>query len=244
MKTFIKIYLWLYGILTLMMLTIFGATSNIPWMGFYFLVFSSFMLTTCVGLYKYSYDKKIKYHSFWEIYFFFLVLYEIFLSLNSMRIAIYDNIYLMVGYPVISIINLWTIHSISSQSKNPQNSLKKIIWILYFVFILISIIIHQISIFGEYRIWEILDFPIMILDIWLLYAFIWKKKILEPVFWRIYFVLNLFYLPADIFFIPSHPRLKIYESYWHDYLFLILLWLPYFYALYMYGFKQEKVLKK
>ena len=119
-----------------------------------------------------------------------------------------------------------------------KNSTKLILWKIYFWFILINVVITYI-LQGFSRLWVIADLFIYFIAFVGLFAFIWKKNILNKLFWKTYFFVQIIWNIFYLYFLPL-PE-KITESFEMSQFSMatisIIIYIPLFFALYLYGFK-------
>ncbi|MFH1564504.1 MAG: hypothetical protein ABIC82_01505, partial [bacterium] len=121
---------------------------------------------------------------------------------------------------------------------------------IYFWFLLIASMCAVQGFIGN---WDIIDLLISVIALLGLYAFCWNKKILNQMFWKIFFLANIAWMIVLTYIIPPSQQLieKLPEKemmVFQQNIFLfstigliisLILLLPLFVALYSYGFKNN-----
>lgn len=251
---FYKIYFWFYLILSsLMMLSLINFTN--PW----FLILLSSELILLTALYSNAYKKDFFSKTFWKIFF----IYTILIGITSMSFDIIQviksgaNSDLTIGLIVVSVMTILTIPAYISlyiyvfkKRKVSFKINKSLLWKIYFWFLLIASMCAVQGFIGNL---DIIDLLISVIALLGLYAFCWNKKILNQVFWKIFFLATIVWAIISTYILPLPPQLveKITERgmtisqpiIYLSATFGLILTLPLFLALYSYAFKSEGIWK-
>jgi len=121
-----------------------------------------------------------------------------------------------------------------------ENTTKSLPWKIYFWIVIINaVFVYPWQ--GFSRLWEIADLLIFLMAVVGLFAFVWKKVIFSIGVWKAYFTIQILWNIFYLFILPL-PE-KIMDSYQISQItastITVIFYIPLFYALYVYSFKQK-----
>lgn len=120
-------------------------------------------------------------------------------------------------------------------------------WKIYFIFVLILSLPSYMS-YGTMRAWDIIDFIVFIPSIAGLFGFCWSKRLLNQQFWKSFFIVCIVWNIYYQYFVPMPQVMdEFLNKGMSQSLLATITWIPFIpmvIALYLYGFKKEKLWKE
>ena len=216
------------------------------------LILSSILLP----LFGFSWKKKIFKKVFWKIIFIIHIFLSIIIFSSTLFISNSAEGIFLNFLPIIPIYFALYYYAFTNivwsekdkEAKENKKNNKLIFWKTYFWFIFIilafSLIVEPFK--QTIEIIDIINIPIQFAILVCLYGFIWQKKILNQIFWKVFFVSNIIF---DIIILPSvSQKLKIEMGDKFNLGFiifsvitLILISFPSYWANYLYAFKNKDI---
>jgi hypothetical protein len=271
--TFWKIIFWVYLMEFILALVAISTTKNFIFELLFVCIIESILLIT---VYLYTYQKKIFNSLFWKIIFalvipirFFFLIAETIQILQT-ESYIVNLIFNLIFYTPM-LFSCFALYLYAFKfMKNKKTALKtnSLLWKMYFWLISVTTIFlffapkndPNFQIEGWLKLIDIIDIPLSIIGIICLYAFIWQRKILKRIFWKIFFIANISFsvltipygfsiLKAEMIQAPEFATSGSNEAqvYLLVAFILIILFLPFipaFIANYLYAYKSKEIWQK
>lgn len=228
------------------------------------------LILAILGFFGFYWNKKIFTKVFWKIFFVLNLVWQIFSSFIPLPQELLEleanmppqwliNIILLILFTPLLIAlylyafkrkNIWNSNNklVLKQPFSVNNVLTVIkrntskIWkFLFWLYVLFSI--PGLLSFRNAGGWLVSYFIFFILIVLSFFAFCWQRKIFNQLFWKIFFVLSVVLASPPLHMIPDLAS----KNFWSELLafvaVFIIVFLPRFFALYIYAFRSDKIWK-